>query len=133
MLGKKQIKKSTKQESDSVKLKTKAVIKKNNTVKGDKTDIKTIKSIKNNKKQFNFFISLWIFLKKVARGFKSLAKIIKKFTIEVVAELKRVVYPTKAELVENSIVVLVFVTIMMVFITVIDFGIGQGVMAIFTK
>ncbi|MDR2799586.1 MAG: preprotein translocase subunit SecE [Bifidobacteriaceae bacterium] len=58
---------------------------------------------------------------------------IKKFVLEVVAELKRVVYPTKAELIENSIVVLVFVTIMMAFITLIDFGIGQGVMALFTK
>ncbi|MDR3116325.1 MAG: preprotein translocase subunit SecE [Bifidobacteriaceae bacterium] len=81
----------------------------------------------------NFFIKIGSAFKSFGKGLKSAGRVIWKFILEIVAELKRVVYPTKAELVENSIVVLVFVTIMMVFITVIDFGIGQGVMAIFTK
>ncbi|MDR3151940.1 MAG: preprotein translocase subunit SecE [Bifidobacteriaceae bacterium] len=88
----------------------------------------------------NFFTKIPSALKSFGKGLKSFGKSLKsigkaiwKFILEIVSELKRVVYPTKGELIENSIVVLVFVTIMMVFITVIDFGIGQGVMAIFTK
>ncbi len=47
------------------------------------------------------------------------------FVRQVVAELKKVVRPTRSELVTYTIVVLVFVAIIMGFVTVVDLGIGK--------
>jgi preprotein translocase subunit SecE len=43
----------------------------------------------------------------------------------VVAELKKVVWPTRSELGTYTMVVIAFVVIVMAFITVVDFGAGQ--------
>jgi preprotein translocase subunit SecE len=48
-------------------------------------------------------------------------------------ELSKVTAPTRDELIEYVIVVLVFVLVIMLFITGIDFAIGKGVMALFAK
>jgi preprotein translocase subunit SecE len=47
------------------------------------------------------------------------------FWRQVVAELKKVVRPTRSELVTYTSVVLVFVVIIMAFVTIVDFGIGK--------
>lgn len=46
------------------------------------------------------------------------------FVRQVVAELKKVVRPTRAELLRYTTVVLVFVAVVMAFVTVIDLGVG---------
>ncbi len=53
------------------------------------------------------------------------------FWRQVVAELKKVVWPTRQDLITYTTVVLVFVVIVMAFITVVDFGIGQLMLAVF--
>lgn len=47
------------------------------------------------------------------------------FVRQVVAELKKVVRPTRSQLVTYTAVVLVFVAVIMAFVTVVDLGIGQ--------
>ncbi|MDM7832185.1 preprotein translocase subunit SecE [Cellulomonas edaphi] len=47
------------------------------------------------------------------------------FVRQVVSELKKVVRPTRSELVTYTSVVLVFVAVVMAFVTVIDIGIGK--------
>jgi preprotein translocase subunit SecE len=53
------------------------------------------------------------------------------FVRQVVAELKKVVRPTRNELVTYTAVVLVFVAVVMAFVTVVDFGIGRATFWIF--
>jgi preprotein translocase subunit SecE len=53
------------------------------------------------------------------------------FWRQVVAELKKVVWPTRQELSTYVVVVLVFVVIVMAFITVVDVGVGQLMLWIF--
>ncbi|MBD3779535.1 MULTISPECIES: preprotein translocase subunit SecE [unclassified Cellulomonas] len=53
------------------------------------------------------------------------------FVRQVVAELKKVVRPTRSELVTYTTVVLVFVAVVMAFVTVVDLGIGQATRWIF--
>jgi preprotein translocase subunit SecE len=47
------------------------------------------------------------------------------FVRQVIAELKKVVRPTRSELITYTGVVLVFVAVVMAFVTVVDLGIGQ--------
>jgi len=53
------------------------------------------------------------------------------FVRQVVAELKKVVRPTRSELVTYTGVVLVFVAVVMAFVTVVDLGIGKATFWIF--
>lgn len=53
------------------------------------------------------------------------------FWRQVVAELKKVVWPTRQDLITYTTVVLVFVVIVMAFITVVDIGIGQLMLWVF--
>jgi len=48
------------------------------------------------------------------------------FVQEIIAELKKVVWPTGEEVRVYTIVVLVFVTVMMFLITGLDFVVGSG-------
>ncbi|MDR2378442.1 MAG: preprotein translocase subunit SecE [Bifidobacteriaceae bacterium] len=54
-----------------------------------------------------------------------------RFVRQVIAELKKVVRPTRQELMTYSSVVMVFVLIVMAFIFGIDYLINAGVMAVF--
>ena len=56
---------------------------------------------------------------------------IARFVRQVVAELKKVVRPTRAELVRYTSVVMVFVGVVMAFVTAIDLGIGSLVAWVF--
>ncbi|WP_066464743.1 preprotein translocase subunit SecE [Sanguibacter suarezii] len=53
------------------------------------------------------------------------------FVRQVVAELKKVVVPTRPELINYVVVVIVFVLVAMAFVLVLDFLIGKGVLALF--
>jgi len=54
------------------------------------------------------------------------------FFRQVVAELRKVVWPTQKQLVNYFIVVLVFVVVMMTLISVLDLAFGKLVFAVFT-
>ncbi len=53
------------------------------------------------------------------------------FWRQVVAEMQKVVWPTRNELSTYVMVVLVFVVIVMAFITVVDIGVGQLMLWVF--
>jgi preprotein translocase subunit SecE len=53
------------------------------------------------------------------------------FVRQVIGELKKVVAPTRKELVNYTLVVLVFVTIMMLIVTLLDLAFGTGVSWVF--
>ena len=53
------------------------------------------------------------------------------FYRQVVAELRKVVYPTQQQLVTYFIVVMVFVIVMMAIVAALDLGFGKLVFAIF--
>ena len=50
---------------------------------------------------------------------------------EVAAEMRKVIWPTRRELVAYSSVVLVFVTAMVLFVAGLDFGFTRAVLAVF--
>jgi preprotein translocase subunit SecE len=53
------------------------------------------------------------------------------FYRQVVAELRKVVYPTRDQLVTYFIVVMVFVLIMMALVSLLDLGLGKLAFAVF--
>ena len=53
------------------------------------------------------------------------------FVRQVIGELKKVVAPTRKELINYTLVVLVFVAIMMVIVTLLDLGFGTAVSWVF--
>jgi len=56
---------------------------------------------------------------------------VRLFLRQVVSELKKVVRPTRNELLTYTAVVLVFVIAVMVFVSGLDFGLGQLVLWVF--
>jgi preprotein translocase subunit SecE len=54
-----------------------------------------------------------------------------RFLREVVAELRKVIWPTRKQMVGYTLVVLVFLAVMVAVIAGLDVGIGKGVFAIF--
>ena len=54
------------------------------------------------------------------------------FYRQVVAELRKVVWPTQQQLVTYFVVVLAFVLVMMAFVSALDLGFGRLVFAVFT-
>ncbi len=54
------------------------------------------------------------------------------FYRQVVAELRKVVYPTQEQLVTYFIVVMVFVVVMMAIVSVLDLGFGKLIFEIFS-
>jgi preprotein translocase subunit SecE len=53
------------------------------------------------------------------------------FYRQVVAELRKVVWPTQQQLVTYLIVVLVFVLVMIAYVSVLDLGFGKAVFKVF--
>jgi preprotein translocase subunit SecE len=53
------------------------------------------------------------------------------FYRQVVAELRKVVWPTQQQLITYFIVVMVFVAVMMTFVSLLDLGFGKLVLEIF--
>lgn len=53
------------------------------------------------------------------------------FVRQVVAELRKVSTPTRAELIQYTGVVLAFLVVMMAFITVVDMGVGKFMLWLF--
>ena len=54
------------------------------------------------------------------------------FYKQVVAELRKVVYPTREQLVTYFIVVMVFVAVLMTFVSLLDLGFGELSFAVFS-
>lgn len=54
------------------------------------------------------------------------------FLYQVMAELRKVVWPTQEQLVTYFFVVMFFVIVMMTIVTVLDLGFGKLVFAVFT-
>jgi preprotein translocase subunit SecE len=54
-----------------------------------------------------------------------------RFLREVVAELRKVIWPTRKQMFTYTVVVLVFVSFMVALIAGIDFGLAKGVLALF--
>ena len=54
------------------------------------------------------------------------------FYRQVVAELRKVVWPTQEQLVTYFLVVMVFVLVMMTLVSLLDLGLGKLVFAVFT-
>ena len=54
-----------------------------------------------------------------------------RFIREVVAELRKVVWPTRKELLTYSVVVIVFVTVMVAIIAGMDYGFGKAMLFVF--
>ena len=56
---------------------------------------------------------------------------IMRFLREVVAELRKVIWPTRNQLVTYTIVVLVFVSFMVALVSLLDYLFGRGVLFLF--
>jgi preprotein translocase subunit SecE len=63
--------------------------------------------------------------------FKGLLGRIGLFYRQVVAELRKVIWPTRKELVTYTYVVLVFVTIMIGFVSLADYVFSKGILKVF--
>ena len=61
----------------------------------------------------------------------SLPSRLARFLREVVAELRKVIWPSRKQLVTYTIVVLVFVSFMIALVALLDFAFGQGVRFLF--
>ncbi len=59
-----------------------------------------------------------------------LARLIRFFR-EVVSELRKVIWPTRREMVVYTAVVLVFVSFMVAFVALLDMGLGRAVLSVF--
>ena len=54
------------------------------------------------------------------------------FYRQVVAELRKVVYPSRDELVRYTVIVLVFVVVMISYVSLVDYGLQALVLRVFT-
>ncbi|MGQ0778756.1 MAG: preprotein translocase subunit SecE [Pseudonocardiales bacterium] len=61
----------------------------------------------------------------------SLSARVVRFLREVVAELRKVIWPTRKQLVTYTAVVLVFVSVMVAIVALLDLGFGQVVFYVF--
>ena len=62
---------------------------------------------------------------------KPLPQRISLFYRQVIAELRKVIWPTRKELVTYASVVIVFVSIVIAYVTVLDFGFSKAILGIF--
>ena len=53
------------------------------------------------------------------------------FYRQVVAEMRKVIWPTRKELVTYTSVVIVFVLVVIAYVTVLDFGFSKAILAVF--
>jgi len=53
------------------------------------------------------------------------------FYRQVIAELRKVIWPTRKELVTYTSVVIVFVLVVIAYVTVLDFGFSKAILGIF--
>ena len=53
------------------------------------------------------------------------------FYRQVIAEMRKVIWPTRKELVTYTTVVIVFVLVVIAYVTVLDFGFSKAILAVF--
>ena len=63
--------------------------------------------------------------------FKRMTDSVRLFVADVRAELKKVSFPSRAETIGSTTVVIVFVCIVIAYVTVLDFAFSKAVLAIF--
>ncbi len=71
--------------------------------------------------------------KRTRRGPVTRIRSIGTFYRQVVAELRKVIWPTRKELVTYTTVVVVFVVVMVAIVSVFDFAFSQAVLAVFGR
>ena len=54
------------------------------------------------------------------------------FVRQVIAELRKVIWPTRKQLINYTAVTLIFVLIMVAIVSVVDYGLTKAVFAVFT-
>jgi preprotein translocase subunit SecE len=54
------------------------------------------------------------------------------FVRQVIAELRKVIWPTRSELITYTIVSLTFVVILVAIVSVLDWGLQKGIFALFS-
>jgi preprotein translocase subunit SecE len=86
-------------------------------LKKEKPKKEKLKKVKKEKTKRNIF----------SRVFSTIVLFIR----QVIDEIKKVITPTKQEVITYTGVVLVFVLVLMGFITAFDYGVGQGITLIF--
>ena len=62
---------------------------------------------------------------------KSLPARLSLFYRQVIAELRKVIWPTRKQLVTYTSVVIVFVLVVIAYVTVLDYVFSQGILAVF--
>ena len=62
---------------------------------------------------------------------KPLPARISLFYRQVIAELRKVIWPTRRELITYTTVVIVFVLMVIAYVSVLDFGFAKAVLAVF--
>ena len=62
---------------------------------------------------------------------KPLPARISLFYRQIIAELRKVIWPTRKELVTYTTVVIAFVMVVIAYVTVLDFGFSKAVFAVF--
>lgn len=62
---------------------------------------------------------------------KSMPARLSLFYRQVIAELRKVIWPTRKELVTYTTVVIAFVLVVILYVTILDYGFGKAVLAIF--
>ncbi|MBM4719223.1 preprotein translocase subunit SecE [Rhodococcus hoagii] len=62
---------------------------------------------------------------------ENIFKRIRRFLREVVAELRKVIWPNRKQMITYTSVVLVFVAFMVTFISLLDIGFGKGISWLF--
>ena len=62
---------------------------------------------------------------------KPLPARISLFYRQIIAELRKVIWPTRKELVTYTTVVIAFVCVVILYVTVLDFGFSKAVFAVF--
>ena len=63
---------------------------------------------------------------------KPLPARISLFYRQVIAELRKVIWPTRRELITYTSVVIVFVLMVIAYVSVLDFGFAKAVLAVFS-
>ena len=62
---------------------------------------------------------------------KPLPQRVSLFYRQVLAELRKVIWPTRKELITYTTVVIVFVLVVIAYVTALDYVFGKGILAIF--
>ena len=61
----------------------------------------------------------------------ALIRALQRRTRETVSEMRKVLWPSRKEMITYTVVVMIFVVIMVTFVALLDFGLAKAVLAVF--